>query len=300
MFAAELAEVSGDAARAAALLLEASRRDLALGALASAEQTLTRADALIGPQDAALHGAVGEALTEVFALSGQVDRAIEMGEALLARYGGRPESTRVAALHLGIARAAIAGGRWAEAGASVEIARSSTGADAAQVDACAAQVALGRGDLGTGGRTSPAPRSPRPGRGLPEVECEALEVIGRIARQSDLDAAERAFTRAATVASAYGLRLWHARALHELGTIDQLRTESVDRLVQARELAATEGALALTATLDLQIAAGLNKQFRADEALEAAATVGRGLAPVRAGEPAYGLDLPGHRACDPR
>jgi ATP/maltotriose-dependent transcriptional regulator MalT len=72
------------------------------------------------------------------------------------------------------------------------------------------------------------------------------------------------------VASAHGLQLWHARALHELGTIDQLRTESVDRLQQARELAVAQGALALTATLDLQIAAGLNKQFRADEALEAA------------------------------
>ena len=54
------------------------------------------------------------------------------------------------------------------------------------------------------------------------------------------------------------------------GTIDQLRTESVDRLLQARELAVAQGALALTATLDLQIAAGLNKQFRADEALAAA------------------------------
>jgi hypothetical protein len=72
------------------------------------------------------------------------------------------------------------------------------------------------------------------------------------------------------VATAHGLRLWQARALHELGTIDQLRTESVDRLEQARELAVAQGALALTATLDLQIAAGLNKQFRADEALEAA------------------------------
>jgi len=270
VFAAELAEVSGDTARATALLLEAGRRDLALGALASAEQTLARAGALVDPDDAVLRDAVGEALTEVFALSGQVDRAIDMGEALLARHGGRPESARVAALHLGIARAAIAGGRWAEAAASVDIARRSTGADTAQVDACAAQVALGRGNLAQAGALADAALAAADGAGLPEVACEALETIGRIARQVDLDAAERAFTRAARVASAHGLRLWHARALHELGTIDQLRTESVDRLEQARELAAAEGALALTATLDLQIAAGLNKQFRADEALDAA------------------------------
>src|SRR6202021_838241 len=81
---------------------------------------------------------------------------------------------------------------------------------------------------------------------------------------------ERAFDRAAVTAQAHGLWLWHLRALHELGTIHQLRTESVARLQQARELAVAQGALALTATLDLQIAAGLNKQFRADEALAAA------------------------------
>ena len=44
----------------------------------------------------------------------------------------------------------------------------------------------------------------------------------------------------------------------------------MDRLQLARELAVAQGALALTATLDLQIAAGLNKQFRAGEALAAA------------------------------
>ena len=106
--------------------------------------------------------------------------------------------------------------------------------------------------------------------GRPEVACEALEVIGRVARQRDLEEAERAFAREAELAGAHGLQLWRLRALHELGTIDQLRTESVDRLLQARELAVAQGALALTATLDLQIAAGLNKQFRAGEALQAA------------------------------
>ena len=58
-------------------------------------------------------------------------------------------------------------------------------------------------------------------------------MIGRVARQRDLEAAERAFARAAAVASASGLQLWQLRALHELGTIDQLRTESVDRLLRS-------------------------------------------------------------------
>ena len=49
MLAADLAGRAGDAARASALLLEAGRRDLAVGALASAEHTLTRARDLARP-----------------------------------------------------------------------------------------------------------------------------------------------------------------------------------------------------------------------------------------------------------
>jgi len=264
--AADLAGRAGDPVRAGALLLEAGRRDLAAGALASAEHTLTRARALAGP---ALRTEVDEALTEVYAMSGQVDRAIETGRMLLARLG--PPSPRAANLHLGIARAAIAGARWTEAAASIEIARESPGADAAQVDACAAQVAAGRGRLAEADRLARAAlRAAEADPAQPEVACEALEVIGRVARQRDLEAAEDAFARAADLAAAHGLQLWRLRALHELGTIDQLRTESVDRLEQARELAVAQGALALTATLDLQISAGLNKQFRAGEALAAA------------------------------
>jgi DNA-binding CsgD family transcriptional regulator len=270
VLAAELAEGAGDAVRAVSLLLEAGRRDLAVGALASAEHTLMRARMLAGAGDAELRTPVDEALTEVFALSGQVDRAIEMGKTLLARLGGQAGSARVGALHLGVARAAIAGARWAEADASIGIARASTGIDAAQVDACAAQVAAGRGLLSEADELARAALGEADSGGLPEVACEALEVIGRVARQRDLDAAEQAFGRAVSVATAHGLQLWRLRGLHELGTIDQLRTESVDRLQQARELAVAQGALALTATLDLQIAAGLNKQFRADQALEAA------------------------------
>ena len=268
--AAELALAGGDAERASALLLEAGRRDLAVGALASAEHTLIRARSLMGRDAPALSAPVDEALTEVFALSGQVDRAMEAGRTLLARLGSAGGAARVGALHLGIARAAIAGARWADATASIEVARGSPEVEAAQADACAAQVAVGRGQLTDAEKLASAALAAAQDSGLPEVACEALEVLGRVARQRDLAAAERAFAEAATVATAHGLLLWQARALHELGTIDQLRTESVDRLEQARELASAQGALALTATLDLQIAAGLNKQFRAREALAAA------------------------------
>src|SRR5204863_4477448 len=105
----------------------------------------------------------------------QVDRAMETGTMLLARLG--PPSPRAAHLHLGIARAAIAGARWAEAAASIEVARESAGANAAQIDACAAQVAAGRGRLAEADRRAGAGRRPAgaspAGQGVqPEVAAE--------------------------------------------------------------------------------------------------------------------------------
>src|SRR5262249_60121381 len=92
----------------------------------------------------------------------------------------------------------------------------------------------------------------------------------RVARQRDLDEAERAFSRAEAIAAEHGLPHWRVRALYELGTNEMVQTEGVERLVQARDAAVAQGALSLTATIDLLLAVGLNKQFRADEALEAA------------------------------
>ena len=105
---------------------------------------------------------------------------------------------------------------------------------------------------------------------MPHVQFEALEVIGQVLSRRDLDEAERAFSQAASIAVAHGLRRWYVRALAGLGTVDTLRTGSLDRLTQAREFAAAQGALFLIALIDLQIAATLLKQFRADEAVEVA------------------------------
>jgi DNA-binding CsgD family transcriptional regulator len=269
VLAAELAERSGDPARASELLLEAGRRDLAVGALVSAEQTLTRARRLGGADEAVSIG-VDEALTEVLATAGQVDRAMEIGRMLLARIGRSGSAGRSAELHLQIARAAIAGVRWADAEESMRIVRELPHAEPARVDACAAQIAVGRGDLAEADRLARAALRAAEDAGLSDVACEALEVIGKVAGKSDLDEAERAYVRAEAIASAHGRRLWQARTLHALGGLDALRTGDLGRLLQARELAATQGALFQTALLDLDITAGLIKQVRADEALDRA------------------------------
>jgi DNA-binding CsgD family transcriptional regulator len=106
--------------------------------------------------------------------------------------------------------------------------------------------------------------------GLPEVVCEALEIVGRCARPRDLDEAEQAFARAYAIAESNQLTVWRVRALHELGTIDLLRGADIARLREARDLAASIGALATTAVLDVQIAASLTASAEPDATLEVA------------------------------
>jgi DNA-binding CsgD family transcriptional regulator/tetratricopeptide (TPR) repeat protein len=276
--AADLAEAAGNRPRAAGLLLEAGRRALAAGAVATAEAALLRARELV-PGDCALAVSIDDALTDVLALAGHVDRAFELGERLLARLdlASRLPSGG-AELHLRLGRAGVAAGRWEVAARHLAAARGipavqragPTDGWTARLGALDAQVALGQGRLREAGRLAGTALAEAERAGLPAVACEALEVAGRVARQRDLEAAEAAFARGLAVATAHGLELWRLRALHELGTVDQLRTESVERLRQARAVAVEVGALALVATLDLQIAAGLIKQFRADEGLAAA------------------------------
>jgi DNA-binding CsgD family transcriptional regulator/tetratricopeptide (TPR) repeat protein len=274
--AAGLAEQAGESARSAELLLEAGQRAVTFGALDSADRILRHARSLVlddpGSHDPGLVARIDEAHTEVLALAGRVDQAFEVGDRLLARLdlASRLPSGGVD-LHLRLARAAVAAARWQVAADHLGVARASTGTGAgglrARVNALDAQVALGTGRLDEAESLAAVALRDAERELLPAVACEALEVAGRVARQRDLQAAEADFTRELTTATAHGLHLWRLRALHELGTIDQLRTESVERLQQTRDLAVDLGAVALVATLDLQIAAGLLKQFRTGEAL---------------------------------
>jgi hypothetical protein len=76
------------------------------------------------------------------------------------------------------------------------------------------------------------------------VQCEALEVLGRIERGRDITTAERHFQEAYDTATANGLAVWRVRALQELGTIDLFDSLDMHRLLQAREEATALGALA--------------------------------------------------------
>ncbi|MDN5747790.1 MAG: helix-turn-helix transcriptional regulator, partial [Pseudonocardia sp.] len=106
--------------------------------------------------------------------------------------------------------------------------------------------------------------------GRRDLEADALTVLGRASRPTDLDVAERWFTAAVGTAELSGSALRQALALHELATIDVVRIGRTDRVLDARRLAAEIGAPGRVAATDLQLAVLHWKRFELDEARAAA------------------------------
>jgi hypothetical protein len=110
--AADMAEQAGERTRAAQLLLEAGRRSLGLGALATAEAALRRAG-WFAADVPALRIDIDEALIEVLALAGRIDQVEDVGTGLLTRLDGQDAGpARRARAHVRLARAAIVASRW--------------------------------------------------------------------------------------------------------------------------------------------------------------------------------------------
>ena len=273
--AAELAQHAGDRARSAALLLVVARRALDGGALTTAEATLERARVLAPTGDPVLVAVEG-LLAEVLAVAGKRHRTVEVCESLLGRLGNSPASAAGRAeVYLRLARAAVSATRFREAFSELERARAeatATGEEPllARVDALAAQAAMGLDQTDEAAELARAALVRSERLDVPEVACEALEILGRCERPRDLSAAEAAFARAHAVADERGLAVWRMRALHELGTVDLLAGRGVGRLEEARRMAFDCGALATAAVLDVQIAAGLAVGDDPEEAIEVA------------------------------
>lgn len=266
--AAGLAEDAGEGRRAISLLLDAARRALAEGALSSAESILERArrlSAACGSDPAP----VDDLLLEALALAGKTDAALELGRTVLAHRS--PAEAAVA--HLRLARAATAATRWSEADAHVRAAQV-PGAPrkvATEAEAMAATIALAQGHPQAAAQIARRARAAGREEEVPAAVCEALEVLGRLARQHDLAAAQAWFAEAADHAARAGLRVWEIRARHELGTIDMFRTSSLAGLEQARRMASEAGAVSLAAVVDLQLAGARAVRFEAEAALDAVA-----------------------------
>ncbi len=275
--AAQLADQAGDRGRAAALLLQAGRRSLARGALATAETTLESALAAAADSpELALD--VKDALSETLSSAGKVDRALEVGSEVVAQLQSASGPTeRLCQVHLRLARVAAAACHWDVADTHLARASALAGPDkslTACAEAIGAHVLMGRDDPKRAAAAARSALDVAERAGLPEVACEALEVVGRAERLTDLDRAEAAFARALDVATEHGLGLWRVRGLFELGTLDVLAGREVDRLLAAREAALATGALAVAAQVDLYIGGWYAMRLDGDKVVEAARRCG--------------------------
>ena len=245
--AADLARQAGDLAESAGLLTAIGQEALIKGALGTAIDTLQRAAAQAPTRaDTAL------LLVEALGLAGRVDDAVRVTRAFAAETPG--DRGRI---HLRLAQAAVAADRWTMASDHIGAARQALTdeADPASEPALLvleAEVALAAGDLDRARRRAESALS---ATSDPAVRCQALEVLGRVTRLTDVAAARTYFERARTEAETSQLAVWRVRALHELGTIDMFDRAATETLVQARQGALDLGALSTAAVVDLQLAA---------------------------------------------
>ncbi len=99
----------------------------------------------------------------------------------------------------------------------------------------------------------------------PEVECEALEVLGRLATASESVAL---FRQAADLAERHGLTTWRLRALQELALTEA--TLDGGQVHELRRVAADAGAHVTVAQMDLVLADMALDAFERDTCREAA------------------------------
>lgn len=266
--AADLAIQAGDTERAGTLLAASGEAALDRGALATAADTLRRAAAMVS--DPAARASAEGLLIGALALAGHVDEAMDIGERLIASSSDcDPASPAPAEIHIRLAQAGVAATRWPAASAHIEAAKRLLAADphpqrSAHVAVLGAELALARDDVTQAGTLAHAALDSADAS--PEVRCQALEVIGRVARLRDLGAARDAFEHALAIADAQHLPVWRLRALHELGTIELFDSGGTGRLSDARRSAAELGAFSTVAVLDLQLAAAYDFQIELDEA----------------------------------
>lgn len=249
--------------RAAGCYLEAAGHHLERAAVGAAVDDLDRAATLV--EDPAMRRMIGLARVDALALVGRGEEALTQAAVVAA--GGPLDPADEARLDLARARAAARGEEaehWIRAALDA-----ATGTEMwPSVAATAALLAVDRGDLAAA--EDLAEHSRRAAVDDPMATCQALEVLGRVARAGDLESARGFFTEAMATAELHGLALWHARALHERATIAQLQSLDLADLVLARDAAVRAGAPGLVGAVDFHLAAVQATRFEGDPALEVA------------------------------
>jgi DNA-binding CsgD family transcriptional regulator/tetratricopeptide (TPR) repeat protein len=271
--AAELAAQSGSSTRAGELLAVAGTRPLAQGAFATAAETLERATVLLppGPARALPRGQRVAAL----AMAGQVDAAMDAGAVAIDELAAADEPAAVADLHLHLAQAAVAAGRWSLTRSHVERATAllAGGDDAyepvrggtARAAVLEAEARFATDDVS--GAVELAESVIGDPNATAEGQCHACELLGRAARLTDLARARAHFERGLAIADAAGLGVWRLRAMHEVATIELLDEAGTSGLLQAQRTARSLGVLGTVAMLDIQLAGTYHMRFELDNGL---------------------------------
>jgi DNA-binding CsgD family transcriptional regulator/mRNA-degrading endonuclease toxin of MazEF toxin-antitoxin module len=239
--AAALLADAGAGPEAAALLLDVAHRDLARGALRTAADLLDRAEAA----GAAPADVDGERVLHLLAAGRAADALVVGGPAL-----DRATGHRHAELALRLARAAVLSGRWDDATAYVERAGRP---DDPRSPALLADAAHGAGRVEEAAAFAAQAVALAERTGTPADRCQALVAQARVARLHDLAASGAGFGRAAQLAAEHGLAAWRVEALHGLGSLEALESESMATLEVARAVAADVGLLGQVTGLDMMI-----------------------------------------------
>jgi DNA-binding CsgD family transcriptional regulator/tetratricopeptide (TPR) repeat protein len=256
---AELAETGGDPIRAGRLFALAGRRSFDDGSTGSAANLLDRATTLLTADPDIGHRAeVLGSLLLALSATGRFEQ-IPAHAATVDELADRNlDSRKVAALHVQLANAEMMAGRWSAALAHVTTARSLLGsnagdADLAPVDVVAANLELARTSPGrlkaaTELATRAAAAAER--AKLPEVACEALQLLGILAREHDLDESIDYFHRARQVAEDHAMTFQRVVShILQAGTIC-LAGGSILELERARQQALRIGAIPLVYEVD--------------------------------------------------
>lgn len=273
--AAELAEAAGDLHAAAGRLVESASRAVRGAAFNSAEAIAMRAlELAAGNRD--ITDDAEEVLVQTLALAGKPEQAVAIGTALVERFTDASASAdRRAGMLIVLARASIAQGAHDAARRFSDRARALVeqgevdDAVAARVEAVAAHVALEQARLEDADALARSAIERAASTGQPDVECEALEVVGRIERTRDFDGAQAWFARSAELAEHHGLTAWLIRARAELAGADWSRGRTAP-LMQVRDFAARHGAMVTVAHMDLSLADFALGSFETEACLGAA------------------------------
>jgi DNA-binding CsgD family transcriptional regulator len=260
---ASLRLASGDQDRAGELFAEAGRRAMEDGAAASAVALLDRAHGLLSAApDLGLRATTLERLLLALGETGRFDRAFELVGALDELGEQGLAAPRWAGLHARLASVARLAGRVDDGTAHVAAARALLGPHAgdehtAPVDCIDAYLALSQpGPDRLQAAASLATRAVEAAERvpLPLVACDALQLLGVIAREHDLAESDTYFDRSGAIAERHHLPIKRLYALVLRAGTACLLDGGVDELERAGAEASRLGAVTLVHEVDGSLA----------------------------------------------